>query len=204
MDCKKSVIVYLLACLVLWSSDGLAQQFPSEMWHKGFVLTAQRDTVVGEIKYDMVANSIQVRARKKDYSFSSHNLLLCEFLDATIDSKRRFYSMPYELQKGFKARVLFELLFEGPTSLLSREEIVRETTPTNNIYGGPISRNRLKYDYYLLDNKGSIRYFSGRRQDLLALLSDKSRELKSFIKQNKLKTDEVRDLIRIIAFYNSI
>ena len=152
----------------------------------------------------MVANSIQVKTKDKAYSFSSHNLLFCEFLDVTIDNKRRFYAMPYELRKGFKAKVLFELLFEGPTSLLAREEIVQETTPNNNIYGGTISRNRLKYYYYLLDNNGRIRYFNGKKPELLSLLRDKSGPVKSFMKENKLKTDDVRDLIRIIAFYNSI
>ncbi|MEL7145533.1 MAG: hypothetical protein AAFO69_04125 [Bacteroidota bacterium] len=204
MDYRKVYLLLVTACLLMVGRQAFSQQFPSQMWHKGYVITAKKDTVVGEVKYDMVANSVQVKTKTKAFSFSSHNLLLCEFLDVTIETKRRFYAMPYEVSKGFKARMLFELLFEGPTSLLSREEIVQETTPNNSIYGGTISRNRLKYYYYLLDNKGRIRYFNGKKPELLALLRDKAGPLKTFIKQNKLKTDEVRDLIRIIAFYNSI
>ena len=100
--------------------------------------------------------------------------------------------------------MLFELLFEGPVSLLVREEIVQETANTNNFGGPQLVRDRLKYNFFFLDNKGNIQFYNGRRSELIDFMSRKASSVKSFIKENKLKTDEVRDLIRIVAFYNSI
>ena len=47
-------------------------------------------------------------------------------------------------------------------------------------------------------------YFNGSKKELLNILSKKRNDLQSFIKSNKLKTDELSDLVKIIAFYNSI
>jgi len=197
-------IVMLSILMVFTSGFVAAQQFSSQFWHKGFIITAKNDTVRGEIKYDMEANSLQVKGKQKVYSFSSHNVLLCEIYDLSIENTRRFYSMPYEIRRDYKTRVLFELLYEGPLSLLTREEIVQETVPTASVYGGSVVRSRLKFYYFFLDNKGKIQYYTGKKADLLSIMGRKSGQVKSFIKQNKLKTDEVRDLIRIVAFYNSI
>ena len=204
-DCKKLLILLLFLFLAVLPEVS-AQQFPSQFWHPGYVVTAKKDTVKGHVKYDMLANSLQLKTDSKVLSFSSHSVIYCEIYDVTIDNTRRFYSIPYELNKGFKSRILFELLFEGPTSLLSREEIVQEVinngVNTNGVI--PVVRDRLKYHFYFLNNKGDIQYYSGRRSDLLDLLGEKSASMKSFIRDNRLKTDEVRDLIRIIAFYNTI
>ena len=47
-------------------------------------------------------------------------------------------------------------------------------------------------------------YFSGRKKELLALMKDKQKYLKEYIKEYKLQVDEIHDLIRVTAFYNSI
>ncbi|MGB3465933.1 MAG: hypothetical protein WBA74_11715, partial [Cyclobacteriaceae bacterium] len=195
---KKSACKYLLSLLgilfLTLFTEAHAQRFSSDFWHPGFIVTAKQDTVRGELKYDMETNSIQLKGDGKIYSFSSHTILICEFYDKTIDNTRRFYSMPYEINKGFKSRVLFELLFEGPTSLLSREEIVQEATNAVGNFGGPgstIMRDRLKYIFFFLNNKGEIQYYSGKRSELLELMGKKASMVKSFIRQNKLKTDEV-------------
>lgn len=200
---KKSTFIFLLI-FFLGFTEGNAQRFPSQLWHNGFLITAKKDTVKGLVKYDMEANSLQVKSAKKVYSFSSHTILLAEIYDETVENRRRFYSIPYEINNGYKTRILFELLFEGPLSLLAREEIVQETTTTPNFGGPQLVRDRLKHNFYFLDNKGNVQFYNGKRAELLDLLSKKSNSLKSFIKDNKLKTDEIRDLIRIIAFYNSI
>lgn len=205
---KRSVYKYIAVFFLVFlfaATTVSAQEFSFQFWHPGSVVTIKKDTLKGEIKYDMEANSVQVRTPEKVHSFSSHSLIYCEFYDKTIDNTRKLYSIPYEVNKGFKSRILFELLFEGPTSLLSREKVVQETINSGPNFGGmPLVRDRLLIHFFFLNNKGEIRYYSGKRTDLLELMGKKSSSVKSFIRQNKLKTDEVRDLIRIIAFYNSI
>lgn len=203
LDCKK-LILFLLVFIFSVSVKSHAQQFASQLWHQGYVITVKKDTVRGLVKYDMEANSIQVKTKQKVFSFSSHSILISEIFDETVGNNRKFYSIPYELNSGFKTRMLFELLLEGPVSLLAREEIVQETATTNNFGGPQLVRDRLRYNFFFLDNKGEIQFYNGRRSELIDFMSKKGGLVKSFIKENKLKTDEVRDLIRIVAFYNSI
>ena len=40
----------LMASMLMFSGEVIAQRFPSQMWHKGFVLTAKKDTVAGSIQ----------------------------------------------------------------------------------------------------------------------------------------------------------
>ena len=47
-------------------------------------------------------------------------------------------------------------------------------------------------------------FFSGRKKELLEIMKDKSKYVKEYIKEYKLQVDEIHDLIRITAFYNSI
>ena len=72
-------------------------------------------------------------------------------------------------------------------------------------YGVPIiSQPTVRYDFYFLTKAGKLTQFSGLKRDLLRILVKKKNKLQPFIKENRLKTDDLRDLVRIIAFYNSI
>jgi len=180
------------------------QNIDNQVWHKGFLITTKRDTVKGKVRYDHKDNSIQVLGKKNIQSFSSHNILMSQIYDENAGINRRFYSMPFEINRGFKTKVLFELLYEGPLSLLSREEIIQEPVNNTSFYGTPVYRDRVRYSYFFLDDKGKIMSFNGKRSELLQLMGKKSNKIKTFIKENRLKSDQVRDLIRITAFYNSI
>lgn len=181
-----------------------AQQFPSQIWHSGYVVDLQADTVKGKVKYDMETNSVQVDVGNKIMSFSSHNTRYVRIFDQVADNYREFYSIPYRLKSQYRTKVFFEVLYEGPLSLLSREEITQETVPSTSIYGSAYVRERLSYSFYFLDNKGNITFYNGKRSDLYIIMGKKQKQIKEFVKTNRLKTDELRDLVRITAFYNSI
>lgn len=92
-----------------------------------------------------------------------------------------------------------------PLSLLAREAIVTQTSSANNAYyGAPIVQTILQRSYYFLDTKGKMDFFTGRKADLFVIMSKHSSEVKKFIKSNKLRVDDLGDLIRITAFYNTL
>ncbi len=195
----------LLVAAIFYFGFGHAQQFPSQIWHSGFVVSLQGDTIKGKVKYDMETNAVQVDLGHRIRSFSSHNTRFVKIFDKMADNYREFYSLPYALRSQYRTRVFFELLYEGPLSLLCREEITQETVPsTTSIYGNSYVRERLAYTFYFLDNKGNITFYNGKKADLLNIMNKKQKHMKEFIKNNRLKSDEIRDLIRITAFYNSI
>ena len=188
-------------CYTTWSMG----QISSNEWYKGIVVTTDQDTISGEIKYDFSTNMVTLVKNKSVIAFSSHKLIYFEIYDEDYKSYREFYTIPYKNTSNYVTPVLFELQYESVLSLLSRENIVMETSSLGYGYGLPIvSQPSVRYDFFFLTKAGKITQFSGSKKDLLRILAKKKNELQTFIKSNRLKTDELRDLVRIIAFYNSI
>lgn len=197
--------IALFLALIICSLGATAQRFSSELWHDGMVVTADRDTIKGSVKYDMISNTVLISRNNVVQSYNSYKLFYVEIYDQLLNNYRQFYAVPYAFKNDYEVPTLFELLYEGPLSLLAREAIVTETTSMNTAYyGAPIAQDVLQRSYYFLDTKGKMDFFSGRKVDLLMIMSKHDNEVKKFIKSNKLRVDDLRDLIRITAFYNSL
>ena len=185
----------------IWSFS----QLSANEWHRGIVVTTDQDTISGEIKYDFSSNIITLVKNESVIALSSQKLIYFEIYDESYKSYREFYAIPYKNSSNYLTPTLFELQFEGVLSLLSRERIVLESSGVGYGYGVPIiSQPTVRYDFYFLTKAGKLTQFSGLKRDLLRILVKKKNKLQLFIKENRLKTDDLRDLVRIIAFYNSI
>lgn len=189
-----------------------AQNFPSEIWHKGVLVTIDGDTVKGELKYDLQNNAVQVNTRNVMQTYSARKLHYFEIFDETIDSYRHFYALPYGVQANYEAPLIFEVLYEGQLSLLCREEVVTESVPQYNAYpysyygGSPYnqSRARLKYQYYFIEQGGKIQNYNLKKSELYSFFKKRQQQVKQYIKKNNLKHDRMRDLVRITAYYNAL
>lgn len=197
-----SFLAFLLVC-----GAAQAQYFPSEYWHDGWLVSDDGDTLRGELKYDLTNDLVQVKGRDRINAYSSRKILYVEFYDKSTENYRQFYSLPYAVNYDYKVPMLFELLYEGELSLLARESIVQETVPAVQSYalgGFNQTRQRLDYSFYFLDKKGNIRLYSGKKPELQDAMRDRWSEVKPFMKKNRLSPDKIRDLVRIVAFYNSV
>lgn len=183
-----------------------AQRFSSQVFHDGFMVTTNKDTIKGALKYDLDANILTVISNNKTKSFSSHKVFYFEIFDEILNNYRQFYSIPYTVNIDYKIPVFFELVYEGKVSLMAREHLVSQTVNNSSAYwgGGTGTQIVIKYTYFFMDDKGKITYFNGKKKELLAYMSKKQSDVKKFIKENKLDTDRMADLVRITAFYNSI
>ncbi len=185
-----------------------AQNFPSEIWHEGKVVLINKETHKGMVKYDLETDIIQVNQDNTIQAFSSKKVLYFEIFDEGTESFRQFYALPYTVSPGYKTPILFEVLHEGePLTLLARENIGTETIPQYNYYYGRnnyYSRYKLVYEYYFLNDKGTIDKYTMKKADLMHIMRRKSPEIRRFIKENNLRVDRRRDLERITAFYNSL
>ncbi|WP_370087901.1 hypothetical protein [Ekhidna sp.] len=199
---KQLLIILFLSITFTLSS----QQFSSEVFHDGFMVTTEKDTIKGDLKYDLDANILTVIHQGKTKSFSSHKVFYFEIFDKILNNYRQFYSIPYTVNVGYKIPVFFELVYEGKLSLMAREHIVSQTVNSSSAYwgGGTGTQLVIRYSYFFMDSNGTITYFTGRKKELLSFMAKKQSDIKKFIKDNKLDTDEMADLVRITAFYNSI
>jgi hypothetical protein len=199
---------FLVTCTLLFVfTASFGQEFSKDMWHDGFVVTANGDTLSGKINYDIEANMVQFTNAQTIKAYSSYKVFYFEIFDAIYHNYRQFYTIPYKLRGNYETPVIFELLYEGGLSLLAREKLTQETiSSTNPMWAGNtrIIQNAIRYDFYFLDKKGNITYFNGRKSELWRIMGNKKDKVREFIRLNGLQTNEVKDLIRIASFYNSI
>ena len=201
--------------LFLLSNYGFSQQFPSDIWHKGMLVTNEGDTIEGDLKYDFESQSIQLNKGETLKAFNVNNLFFFEIYDKTIRDYRQFYSLMYEVGYEYSVPVLFEMMIEGKISLLLRERIVAETNqsyfPSYYSYGIMPSFsnnygyvNKVKYDYFFLTDDGKIHRFKGRKKEILALMEDKYNIMKEYISKNKISLKKMSDIARVVNYYNII
>jgi hypothetical protein len=193
----------LAVAFLLISTQVVGQEFAFELWHDGKVITTNGDTLRGMIKYDFQQDLIQFNNRRGNIeALSARKVLYYEIFDSTVKEYRQFFSLPYSTLGGYRAPVFFELLIEGKMTLLLRESLEYRTY-TSPYYMGSYTRLVIVNKFYMLDEKGNINEFVGKKSDLLALMGRFGKNVDSFIKENKLKIEEKEDFLKIVEYYNS-
>ena len=181
-----------------------AQLWPFEMWHDGEIVTEQGDTLKGKVKYDLQQDLVQFMHREdKVEAYSARKVLFFEIFDETVHRYRNFYTLPYNATAGYKTPVIFELLVQGKMTLLSRESLEYKTF-SSTYYMGSYTRQVLVDYYFFLKENGDIEEFKGSKNDLMDLMGTKANLVEKYIKVNRLKFDEKYDLVKIVAYYNSL
>lgn len=190
--------------LFIFGSTYAQREWPSELWHEGKVVLLKGDTLSGVLKYDFRQDLLQyVVNNNKAEIYSARKVLFFEIFDETVHKYRRFYALPYSNPSGYKAPLFFELLEEGKITLLSRE-LLEYKTYSNTFYGGSYSRLVQTYFYYLLKEDGTIVDLKGNKNDFLALMGSKGKNVEKYIRENRLDFDDKYDVAKIVAFYNTL
>lgn len=199
---------FLLTLTIFFSHSVQAQVFPSEIWHQGTAVLISDDTLQGLIKYDFVKDAIQLKTEDdKIRAYSAQQIFYFEVFDEGIKSFRQFYSLPYQVTIDYSMPLLFEVLYEGRLTLLSREKIVQEGSSQAvsdlTLYPND-ARLMLDFDFYFLEKDGTINRYEPRKRLLLSIMDRKYNEVKKYMRRNRLRHDQISDLVRITAYYNAL
>ncbi len=200
MKAKSALIIYLFFGL----TTSYAQQFAFEYWHEGKIVLETGDTLKGAVKYDMQSDLLQFQENEKNQSFTARKVLFYEIFDVTTKQYRQFYSLPYSVSNGYKAPVFFELLSEGKITLLCREALEYRSYSSSFYSFGSTTRLILVYKYFLLQDDGNIVDYVGKKNDWLDLMGKYSGDVQRYAKANKLSFDDKSELVKIVAYYNSL
>ena len=194
-----------LTFFILTCSLSLSAQQWSRGWHPGNLVLLSGDTLEGKIRYDIENDAVQIMlANELVHSFSGKKVLAFEFQEHPRRSKRRFYSLPYEQRSNFYTSRLFEVLYEGKLTLLCRpymEHLIQEADD-HEVTGK--RKSDPHYEYYFVGDDGKVHLYRPRVGRLLAFMSAKHREVSSYMREHHLRCDEMRDLVRITAYYNAL
>lgn len=200
--------------IFLGLSSALAQgnQFPSQVWHQGQIITTNGQIYRGLVKYDLENNLVQIQDNGIT-TFGASNVSQFEIFDEVYGGIRTFYTLPYSLSGDYETPVFFEILTEGDQIvLLCREQIVIDNRgmgmygpmAMNPLWGPPMGGvYKLAFNYYFIKG-GRLQKYSLKKKELLDILGDRADEIDLFMRKNRLSHDKRGDLLRITAYYNQI
>lgn len=198
----------LLVTFILLCSGVYAQQNSiNDNWYKGLLVLEEGETLYGHIQYDLEANLVQIDLNQAVKAYSARQIKFFRIHDSHRSKERTFYALPYHVSPNYKAPILFEVLIEGPITLLVRERIVLENIPQYSYWSGrnySYTRRRIEFDFYFGFANGRIKRYLGSKKDFFNLVKDNSSEIKKFVKENRLQYNQAVDLIEIITYYNSL
>ncbi|NJL14389.1 MAG: hypothetical protein HC913_16190 [Microscillaceae bacterium] len=197
----------VLALSWLVSPEVRAQAFAEENWQNGLLILEEGDTLRGELKFDLQNELVQIQTQGSLKAFTSRKVLAFQFFDRYYGRDRFYFTLPYAKVSNYPTPTFFELVYQDqPLTLLCRESLVTQTFVNNNPYvlgpNIPVTTTRVKCDFFFLDKNGRIRPFNGTKKGLLYLLKDREKDIKDFMEENRLRTDDKADMTRIIAYYN--
>ncbi len=212
MSGRKLVYIFAYLCIV---SLGLnAQSFPQDNWYIGRVTLKDGQEKEGIIKYDLEANAIQLKIDEKFETYHANQFITFTILMKQEEVYRSFYVLPHANTAGYKRPTVFELITEGEVSLLAREYIAtRNTSPNSGFYGSrwasnpyspTIAQRYLAFRLFLVDKRGNITALNTNKRDVIASFGDHQKDLKKFVKSNKIKTDRVMDMAELVEYYNGL
>lgn len=206
---QKQIIFFI--SLLLLSHFSFAQRFVEEAWHEGTVLLESGDSLQGNLKFNLSEEIIQVDMRGSLQTLTSRKVLSFKFFDRFDNRNRSYYTLPFSKVADYKTPTFFELLWQGDhITLLNREAFVTQTS-TNPYYGGfgmrnnfPVTYSYIKNNFYFLYKNSKIKLFDGTKKGILILLQDREKDIKNYLKDNRVRFDNKQDMIRLIDFYNAL
>lgn len=195
---------FIAVGFILFVGTVHAQKWAFELWHDGKIVLESGDTLKGLVKYDMAQDLVQYNNRSGSVEvYTARKVLFVEIFDTTINQYRQFFSLPFSATGNYRAPVFFELLSEGRLTLLTRENLEYRTY-NSPYYFGSYTRLVLIYKFYILQEKGVITEFIGKKVDLFNLMGKRSSEVEDYMKVNKLKIEDRDDFAKIVTYYNSL
>tara|TARA_R110001583_G_scaffold191094_1_gene355934 strand:+ start:124 stop:819 length:696 start_codon:yes stop_codon:yes gene_type:complete len=155
------------------------------------------------VRYNAYLDEMEVEIKgkayflPKDYNYSIF-----------FESNNKTYQLLSFEENGLSKKGFFVVLKKGKkVSLFSKEKIkLYDEVPAKlgfTRYEPPILK-RIKDEIYLEFKGNSIVKLPKKKKNLAPLFSVRSKEIALFIKNNKLNFKDVKDLIQIITFYNSM
>lgn len=209
---KKIQLIAFFIFLFNLESFSQKGEFPSQVWHKGQIVTLNGQVYQGMVKYDLEGNIVQIQQNGIE-TFGASNVLEFEIFDEQYGGIRNFYSLPYSLSGDYETPIFFEILTEGNDIILLCREYITTDNRNMGMYG-PMAMNpmwgpqiggayKLSFNYYFLKG-GKIQRYTQKKKELLDILADRSDEVDLFMRKNRLSHDKRGDLLRITAYYNQI
>ncbi len=153
------------------------------------------------LRYDIYADEIHVKKNDQVYGLSHPEKMAYVLIDTT----KFVYSKIRKNVDTINDEYYFVVATEGKCSLLIKKNIRVQDPEAPKPYqdAKPAKFIPLPDTYYVkLGDEVAIPVKS--KKDLLEVLSDRESQINEFISRNKIKTKDIKDLKKVVDYYNSL
>jgi hypothetical protein len=157
------------------------------------------------LMYDQVKDALLFKGKNnEDYYFNDP---VREFTISYISNDKNFngtFRNGFSASKGLTASSFYEVLIDGKTKLLKRNnKTISETKEFNSATA--IKNVNVNTVYYITNGETLIALKKLDAKSLIeALDSTKATNVQKFISSDKLNLKNQEDLVRVIAYYNTL
>jgi len=173
-----------------------------DFFSSGVVYAESTDESLGyQMRYNIYNDQIEVQ-NSDDNSIVAINKnpnFLCKILE---DS---FKYLEYKNKNDVLTGGYFQVLSEGKTTLLLKYDCEYQPEKVGNppVFKVTPAKFITKKTYYLL-SEDKLTLISTKKKKFLEIFSEYKGQVNNYINRNNLNTNKDRDIIRIIAYYNSL
>jgi len=171
--------------------------FLSEAWLEGTALLKDGTEMLGTFRYNIYRQKMQCIVEGDTFAFAKP----CELEWVMIEESRFIYSTfvrnDFEVSNSW-----FEVLSDGNYELLLRRYIKYRVTDGDDDHSND-QLYKLE-EYYTRDEDGDPERLYVSKKSLLEAMKDHDEEVEAFMKAEKIKLKEQKDLVKLFAYYNSL
>lgn len=218
--CTVCLLIFLWVFEVTVAEAQRRSAIDVQEWPTGKVVLTSGDTLYGALTYYRTQDIVSIE--QEDGSLASLSPVnVAYFVAQEMPSGRSYTFRTLQWDMGrpysdFKKPTFFEELNRGSLTLVKRETYVRRDVNNmrgngNGYYYDPNFNNsenvwtdQVKELYYILLPDGEIICLRNLRKDLHSLFGNKSKDVKMFVKQNKLDYEKPHELIAIVNYFNAL
>jgi hypothetical protein len=169
----------------------------SEAWEDGSAGLIDGTLMAGSFRYNIYLQKMEAVVEGDTFAFAES----CELEWVQIGDRKFIYSSfvrsTYEVSNTW-----FEVLCEGDCVLLLRRYIKYRVTDGDDDHSND-QLYKLEEYYTRKDKAGAERLYISKKSVLAAMQEHKT-EVCDFIKQEKLKLKDQKDLVLLFAYYNTL
>jgi hypothetical protein len=173
-----------------------SEYLPSEDWRNGYFVQANgKRFEMTQMRYDTHLKRIEYKEGDMRF-YPKEKIIEFGFSNGDVFQSR------FKAFDGLDEDTFFQVLYNGKTKLLKHTETtISDITPYNS--ASKINHFNFYVNYYILKENGQFTKSKKIYDGLLKILADKSEDIETFVKNNKLKIRDIEPLKQVLAHYDS-
>lgn len=182
----------------------MAQEIPSDFWHRGNVYQCEGDTISGLINYDLNRELIQFKNDSISRIYTVKNIDGFSIEDTIYHDHREFLVYEREIREDVLVRNFFQYETTYKDYELLSREILVHTAKGSIINTGFSSDHRdVSYAFFLF-KENTLYPIDVNKRSLLELFEGKEEQILNYMKVNKVRLSSRQDVVNLFEYYKTL